>query len=116
MGSDFVKKIGPVAAALVLILGAIGIIMSYTIDFGVPEHYISKHDTAYYAQNAETMSELLAELREFVFPTLDGIIESRVSQDGGRVVIRIDRANFEIVRAVLIRDFDEDLFSFESSR
>jgi len=112
MGSDFVKKVGPVGIILILVISAAGIFLSYTADLGVPQRYDSKHDTAYYTQNADTMTELLAELREFVFPALDGIVDSNLSEDGGHIVIHIDKSNYDKVRAVILRDFDESLFEF----
>jgi len=115
MGSDFVKKVGPVGIILILVISAAGIILSYTADLGVPERYYSKQNTEYYAQNADTMNELLAELREFVFPSLDGITQSYLSEGGGVIVIFIDEINYNKVRAVILRDFDESFFEFHKS-
>jgi len=112
MGSDFVKKVGPVGIILILVISAAGIILSYTADLGVPQRYESKHDTSYYARDAETMAQLLAELREFVFPSLEGIVDSYVSNDGGHIVIHVETRQLNKVRAVILRDFDESLFAF----
>ena len=114
MRTDFLRKIGPFGAALILILSAVGIFMAFTADLGVPERYESRHDAAYYAQNADTMAELLAELREFVFPSLDGITDSYISRDSKHIVIHADSKSLGRVRAVIARDFSEELFIFES--
>ena len=112
MRTGFLKKIGTAGSVLILVLSAIGIYMSYTVDLGVPERYISRHDTAYYAQSSETMSELLEELRENVFPLIEGITESFISPDSGLIVIRAERASFDRVKALILRDFNESLFEF----
>jgi len=111
MREGFLKKIGPLGMAIILIISAASIYMAFTVDLGVPQRYISQHDAEYYSQNAGTMEELLDELREFVFPALEGITESYVSQ-GGRVVIHAEQEHLERVRILIIRDFDEALFEF----
>ena len=115
MRTDFLRKIGPFGAALILIIGIVGIIVSYTADLGIPEPYTSNHDAAYYSQNADTLLELLTELRMYVFPSLEGIAESYVSQDEKRIVIHVTRNRLARVRAVITRDFDESLFEFITS-
>jgi hypothetical protein len=114
MGTDFLKKIGPLGAAIVLIISAAGIFLAFTADLGVPERHSSRHDTAYYAQNAATMAELLSELREFVFPSLEGVTGAYVSPDGERIIIHVERARQARVRAAIVRDFDESLFEFST--
>jgi hypothetical protein len=115
VGEDFVKKIGPFGAALVLVLSAVAIILAFTIDLGVPERYVSLHDTEYYMQNTETMAELLDELREHVFPRLEGITNSYVSPNGDVVVIYINEADFEKTRGTIVRDFEDIMFEFQKS-
>jgi len=114
MGTDFFKKIGMFGAVLFLILSAAGVILFFTADLGVPDRYESRHDTAYYAQNADTMAELLGELREFVYPNIEGITESYLSADGKSIIIRAESRNLNRVRVTILRDFDEELFIFES--
>jgi len=115
MREDFLKKIGPAASILILVISALGIFLAFTVRFSPLERYESLHDTAYYMQNAETMAELHTELREFVFPVLPGITDSYVSPDGGCIVVHIDSANFTRTSTALIRDFDEALFEFVKS-
>ena len=115
MREDFLRKIGPIGAAFILIFSALGIILAFTVNLSAPVRHESLHDTAYYLQSAETMGELLSELREHVFPGLAGIGDSYVSPRGDRVVIHIDSANFPHTRGMILRDFDEVLFIFEPS-
>jgi len=114
MRTGFLKKVGPFGAALILILSAIGIFLSFTVDLGVPDRYVSRHDAAYYSQNADTMAELLTELRDNVFPTHEGIIDSSISPDGRHIIITVERGRVDRVRALIHRDFDEELFIFRS--
>ena len=113
MGADFVKKIGPFGAALVLILSIIGIYMAFTADLGIPERYTPQHSMEYYAQSPEAMLVLLRELRENVFPALEGITESQVSPTGNFIIIKVERTHLNRVKATITRDFNENLFRFE---
>ena len=112
MGSDFLRKIGPIGAAIILIFSVVGTIMLFTVDFGYPPHYISLHDTEYYAQNEHTMTELLEELRDNIFPSLEGIQDSFVMPGGSFIVISTEKEHYDRVRAIILRDFDESLFIF----
>ena len=114
MREDFLKKIGPFGMALILILSAVGTYLAFTIDLGVPQRYLSLHDTEYYSSSAGTMAELLEELRENVFPSLEGITEAYVLPGGKLIRIRVTAEQYGRVRAAILRDFDESLFEFES--
>jgi len=114
MRTDFLKKIGPFGAALILIISAVGIYLAFTADLGVPDRYESQHDTSYYKRNSETMNELYTELQEFVFPGLEGITGSYIPPGEKRVVVCVESEYLDRVRVVLIRDFDESLFRFET--
>ena len=112
MRAGFLKKIGPLGAAIILIVSALGLYMAFTADLGVPERYESLHSMEYYALSEDTMAQLLEELRENVFPRLDGILDSYLADGGKHIVIHTDRSNHDIVKAVILRDFDESLFEF----
>jgi len=114
MRTDFLKKIGPFGAALILIISAVGIYLAFTVNLGVPERYESRHDMAYYTESAETMAELHSELIEFVFPGLEGITDSYISPEDTLIIVCVEKEFLNRVSAVLIRDFDESLFRFET--
>ena len=112
MGDDFLKKIRPAGAVFILVLSAVGIILAFTINLSLPKQYESMHDTAYYMQNSETMLELLDELRQFVFPALEGVTDSYIAPSSDRIVIQMDRAYLERNRSIITKSFDELLFEF----
>ena len=107
------KVIKPFGAVLILVLSIAVTVMFFKADLHVPKPYISEHDTEYYAQSYETMCEMLDELKEHVFPQLGMDIEAFVSPDAGKVIIRVSGENHDKVRAVILRDFSEELFEFE---
>jgi hypothetical protein len=105
------KVLKPFGVILVLGCTVLMLIVCFTADMGVPETYVSIHDTDYYAQNAGTMAELKSELEEYVFPNLEGIDGAWVGSDN-RLVIAIAAESYDRTRAVILRDFDESLFTF----
>ena len=115
MGRDFIKKIGPLGMALIIIFGVLSTYMMFTADLGVPPRYRSLHETEYYRQSGETMEQLHDELREHVFPAMDGILESAVLQDSRQIRIRVNSAYYDRVKSAILRDFDEILFEFQRS-
>ena len=117
-GADFVNRVKPIGAIIILIICTIGTIMFFTVDMGVPERHEPLHSTEYYLQSYDTMTELLEELERYVFPAFNTDIQGRVSElyDGSfRLVIITNRAYIGRVRVVLERDFDSILFKFEES-
>ena len=110
MREGFLKKIGPIGSALILILSAVGIALAFTIDLGASSRYDSRHDESYYTQTAENMAELLDELREEVFPKVDGITDSYVSQDGTCIIIQTNKTDAERQLRYILRSFDQALF------
>ena len=110
MREDFLKKIGPLGAALILILSIVGIVLAFTVDLGASTRYDSRHDEAYYTQNAGTMAELLAELHDEVFPAYGGITNSYVAPSGDRIIIHIGDADLEQQLRFTLRAFDQALF------
>ena len=107
------QYIKPLGGILILILSALGIIMLFTVDFGVPERYDSLRETSYYAQNADTMAELLKELQANVFPAFPGSPDGTLNETGDKIIITADKADYGKVKSLLLRDFDESLFVFE---
>ena len=107
------QVIKPLGGILILIFSALGIIMLFTADLGVPEKYESLHETEYYAQNADTMAELLDELYKNVFTELPGEPHGELNEAGDKIIITAGEEDFEKVKAVILRDFDESLFVFE---
>ena len=107
------QVIKPLGGILILLFSALGIIMLFTADLGVPVRYESLHETEYYAQNADTMSELLDELYENVFPALPGEPSGALNEAGDKIIITVGEEDFGKVKSVILRDFDESLFAFE---
>ena len=114
MGKDFVKKIGPLGMVMILLFSAVGTFMLFSADLGAPPRYDSRHTAEYYGQSAETMEELHEELRIYVFPSIEGILESSVLPDGRQILIRTSPEHYDRVKAAILRDFDEALFEFAS--
>lgn len=106
------KRLKPIGILLILGCSILALIVCFTADMGVPERYVSVHETQYYSQNTETMGELLDELVLNVFPNLDGIDEYYLNEETNQITIVIDSEYFGMTKAVILRDFDENLFSF----
>ncbi len=106
-GEDFVKKIGPVGAALFLLLGVAVTVILFTSGRDPIPGYAPPQDTAYYAAH---LNELRAELEAKVFPALSGV-QSCHEMDG-RLEITIRKEDFAVTRAAILRYFDPSLFLF----
>ena len=106
------QTIKPLGGIIILVLSALGIIMLFTVDFGVPDRYESLRETEYYARNADTMAELLDELCEHVFPAYPGEPHGALNEAGDKIIITAGEKDFEKVKALILRDFDESLFVF----
>lgn len=106
-GEDFVKKIGPVGAALFLLLGVAVTVILFTSGRDPIPGYAPPQDTAYYAAH---LDKLKAELESEVFPALSGVQSCR--EVNGRLEIVIRKENFAVTRAVILRYFDPSLMSF----
>jgi hypothetical protein len=115
-GADFVKKVKPIGAVLILLISAIGTLMLFTADMGVPARHEPLHSTEYYLQSYDTMTKLLEELERYIFPAFDTDIRGRIELSNGNyhLVIITEQTFIGRVRAVLERDFDSVLFEFES--
>ena len=105
------KKLKPLGVVLVLACAVLAFIVCLTADMGVPERYESLHPGEYYKASAANLDELVKELDEYVFPNLTGIVEYHPDYSTMTVVVTTDKSNEKKVRAVLERDFGEELFS-----
>ena len=110
------KALKPVGIVIVLGAAILALILCFTADMGVPPKYESAHDAEYYLQSEETMNELAEELRENVFPRLDGVTECSYDAATGKLAVFIENEQFGKVKQVLLRDFDERLFEFCRSK
>jgi hypothetical protein len=106
-GEDFVKKIGPIGAALFLLLGIATTVILFTAGRDPIPGYAPPQDTAYYAAH---LDELQAELEASVFPALSGAVSCR--EENGRLEIVIRKEDFAVTRAAILRYFDGSLFIF----
>ena len=106
------NAVKPAGAILILILGALVIAVCFTADLNVPAPYTSLHDADYYTRGPGALGELLTELRENVFPNLSGIERSGVDEEHMKIVITVDKDNYDKAVAVITRDFDKSLFEF----
>lgn len=109
-GEDFVKWLRPAGCALFLGILVLVLIICFSSGRDPIPGYAPPHDTAYYAQSAETMEELKAELEEHVFPELEGT--ARCGIKDGVLEIQIDEAHFAVTRAAILRYYDSSLFEF----
>lgn len=105
------KRLKPLGVVLVLGCAVLAFIVCLTADMGVPEKYESLHPSQYYKESADTLDELVAELEDNVFPNLTGIVDYRADYDTMTVVVTTDKSNEKKVRAVLERDFGQELFT-----
>ena len=107
-----IKKLKPLGVILILGFSILALIVCFTADMGIPKKYESLHDTEYYAQNSDTMNELLHEIEANVFPALPDIEEAYLNDSGTQIIIVADSESYDKVAAVISRDFDASLFSF----
>ena len=106
------KTIKPIGGIIIVALLMLGIAAAFTVNLGVPKPYTPRHDTAYYTSSADTMDELLAELRANVFPALQGISSASVDARAMKITVDVDGGNYDKVVAVISRDFDASMFEF----
>ena len=110
-GQDFVKKIRPAGCALFLFMLVMFFVICLKPGNSDPvPGYTPPHDSAYYMQSDETLSELEAELEENVFPYLEGYVKSEVSD--GVLAVTITEAKFFTVRSAVLKYYDRELFDF----
>lgn len=106
------KKLKPFGIILILGCTVLALIVCFTADMGVPERYVSIHNTEYYAQNSDTMAELINEMEENVFPNIEGIEDYYINEETNQLVLVINSEYYGKTKAVILRDFDESLFEF----
>ena len=109
------KKLKPLGIVLILGCSILALIVCFTADMGVPERYDSLHEAVYYRQSEETLTELVSELEEFVFPRLTGIEGYSINTDTMKVDVITDPDYTNKVRLVLERDFGTELFTVMAS-
>ena len=107
MGEEFVKKLRPLGCAVFLLLGVLMIIVCLTAGRDPIKGYAPPQDTAYWAEHPE---ELLVELREHVFPELEGVLDAHL--EDGTVVVEIASDRFAVTRSALLQYFDRSLLAF----
>lgn len=109
-GEEFVKWLRPGGCALLIIIFVLVLIVCFSSGNDPLPGYESPHDTAYYAQNDASLTELGEELEENVFPQLEG--EETWFIENGRVVVVFEDGQFAVSRAAILRYFDDGLFDF----
>jgi hypothetical protein len=115
-GTQFIKKIGPLGAGLILFLSILITIVFFTADLGVPPRHEPLHDTEFYLESFANMTLLATELEQYIFPSFDTEIHAKVSETddyGLRVIVSVTQEYLGRVREVIQRDFDPILFKFE---
>ncbi|MDR1131126.1 MAG: hypothetical protein LBL15_01760 [Oscillospiraceae bacterium] len=112
-GQEFVKKIRPIGVVFFLTLFALFMYICFSSGANPIPGYEPPHDSAYYAQNVQTLTELKTELEANVFPALAGSISCRL--EGGGLIIVIDKASFATTRSAIEKFYDGSLFTFVRS-
>ena len=106
------KKLKPLGIVLILGFSVLFVIMCLTVDMGVPERYVPEHDTAYYAESAEHLAELEAELDEHVFPSVRGLVDHGVDAELMKLTVSVEEKYYDMAVAALSRDISPELFEF----
>lgn len=105
------KRLKPLGIILILGCAVLAFFVCLTADMGVPEKYESLHPREYYKENTANLDELVTELEDNVFPNLTGIVDYRADYDTMTVLVVTDKGSEKKVRAVLERDFGQELFT-----
>ena len=108
------KKLKPIGVIVILGCAVLALIVCFTADMGIPDRVTLRHDTAYYAESAEHLSELEAELDASLFPQLDDVREHHVDGESMHLVITVGAKSFRKAKAALERDVDPSLFELVS--
>lgn len=110
-GADFVRKITPLGCAAFAALFVAVIAACFLAARPPISGYKAPHDAAYYAQSAETLSELKQELETNVFPQVKGVESCEISN--GKLTVTIAEDTFAATRGKILYYYDESLFDFE---
>ena len=113
MGQDFVKKIGPFGCVFFILIFILFLVWCFKPATSELSGYTAPHDTAYYSQNDQTLTELQAELQDNVFIKLQGVESSTV--ENGKLTVVIQGDYFADTRDEILKYYDESLFNFERS-
>lgn len=106
-GQEFVRRIGPVAAALVLLLFAVVTVFLFT-GRGIPvEGYTPPADSAYYREHLEALA---AELEEHLFP-LAGVEDVTATVEAGKIVLYGAENAVGRARLAAIHYYDPELIT-----
>lgn len=109
-GQDFVNKIKPIGMTFFLFLFIVFIVGSFLTGVEPVKGYETPNSSEYYAQSEETLAELHTELEENLFPHIEGVAGSYISD--GKVIVTVEEQEFIKVRAALLRYYEESLFEF----
>lgn len=106
-GQQFVKMLRPAGCAVFLIIFAAFMVMCFTADDAPIKGYAVPQDSEYYAEHID---ELQSELEENVFPRLDGVVSSEISD--GILRITVESEELETVKTAITHYYSEALFEF----
>ena len=109
-GQEFVKKIKPFGSFLFLLIFVLFLLICFTSGKKLIPGYESPHESSYYSQNDATLTELKSELETNIFPHLEGITDSRVSN--GKLVVTIAADSYYVSRSAILKYYDVSLFEF----
>ena len=106
------KKLKPIGVVLILGFSVLFVVMCLTLDLGVPERYTPVHSAEYYAESAEHLEELEAELAEHVFPSVRGLGEHYVDGEKLKLIVSVEEEYYDMAVAALSRDISPELIEF----
>ncbi len=110
-GQDFVKRIRPIGCVLFILLAVMVAAICLTSGKDPIPGYEPPETMEYYS---EDLDALIQELETAVFPALEEYdMSARISDDGTKVVITIDDADFVVGRSAVLQYFDQSLVTFE---
>ncbi len=100
------KTLKPAGCIFVLVLCVLALWILFTNGADPIPGYEPPESMEYYAENTD---ELLAELEANVLPHIEGVADC--AAEGGKVRIELEYDAFVPGRSILLRYFDEELFS-----
>ena len=109
-GRDFVKWLKPGGCVLFLVVAILVTAVCLTSGRDPIPGYEAPKASEYYAQSADTLSELKNELEQNVFPRVAGVTGSSV--EDGHLTVHIDDSSFAVTRAAILRYYSQELFEF----
>ncbi|MGI5977873.1 MAG: hypothetical protein ACOX66_00035 [Oscillospiraceae bacterium] len=109
-GLEIARRITPFGCILLLAVFVLFMVFCLSSGKNRLPGYTAPHDTEYYSQSDERLTELKTELEANVFPKLGGVERCEVKD--GKLEVTIPRANYNDLRAALLHVYDESLFTF----